>query len=152
MKKVITYGTFDLFHIGHLKIFQRAIKYGDELIVGVSTDHFNQIKGKKTIVPYDQRAEIVSNIKCVSKVIPENSWDQKRDDIIKYNIDTLVMGDDWKGKFDSLKDICNVVYLERTSDVSSSLIKTSLKRFITTDLEDIQKAIDVMNILLNDLK
>ena len=81
MKRVITYGTFDLFHIGHLKLLQRIKKLGDRLIVAVSTDEFNTLKGKKTIIPYEQRAEIVSNIKCVDLVIPENNWEQKIEDI-----------------------------------------------------------------------
>ena len=102
-KTVITYGTFDLFHIGHVKLLQRAKKYGDKLIVAVSTDNFNSIKGKKIIIPYKQRAEILRNIKCVDLVIPEKSWEQKINDIKKYNIDTFVIGADWKGKFDNLK-------------------------------------------------
>ena len=101
-KTVITYGTFDLFHIGHLRLLQRAKSLGNKLIVAVSTDEFNEIKGKKTIIPYEQRAEIVENIKCVDMVIPEKSWEQKTEDIKKYGVDVFVIGEDWRGKFDYL--------------------------------------------------
>ena len=151
-KRVITYGTFDLFHVGHLKIFQRAKEYGDELVVAVSTDEFNKIKNKKTIVPYLQRREIVSNIKCVDMVIPEENWEQKRSDIKKYDINILIMGHDWEGKFDDMKDVCKVIYLPRTEGVSSTGIKTSLKKFISIDTEKIKEAIEVMEIFLKDLQ
>src|SRR6056297_192480 len=102
MKNVITYGTFDLFHIGHLKLLERAKKLGDKLIVGVSTDKFNEKKGKKTIIPFENRFEIVKSIKYFEKVIKEECWEKKKDDIIKYGIDIFVMGNDWKGEFDFL--------------------------------------------------
>lgn len=127
MKKVITYGTFDLFHYGHLRILQRARELGDYLVVAVSTDEFNEIKGKKCIYPYAHRAEIVKSIKFVDEVIPENSWEQKQDDVKKHQIDVFVMGSDWKGKFDFLSDSCKVVYLERTPDISSTGIKNDVR-------------------------
>lgn len=148
-KRVITYGTFDLFHIGHLKLLQRIKDLGDELIVAVSTDEFNNVKGKKTIIPYEQRAEIVRNIKCVDKVIPEHSWEQKITDIKKYNIDTFVMGDDWEGKFDFLKEYCEVVYLKRTEGISSTQLKNTLKVF-SVSKDEIIKAFDVLEQLKKD--
>jgi glycerol-3-phosphate cytidylyltransferase len=125
-KRVITYGTFDLFHIGHLNLLQRLKSLGTELVVAVSTDEFNSLKGKKTIIPFEHRVEIVKNIKCVDNVIAENSWEQKIEDIKKYNIDIFAMGDDWEGKFDFLKEYCEVIYLDRTKDISSSSIKSIL--------------------------
>ena len=124
-KIVITYGTFDMFHIGHLKLLQRLAELGDELIVAVSTDEFNNLKNKTVLIPYDQRAEIVANISCVSKVIPESNWEQKIEDIKKYSVDIFAMGDDWSGKFDFLEEYCEVKYLERTKDISTTQLKKS---------------------------
>ena len=112
---VLTYGTFDMFHIGHLELLKRLKLLGDELIVAVSTDEFNEIKGKKTIIPYAQRANIVEAIRYVDRVIPEESWEQKVTDILKYNVDVFAMGHDWEGKFDELKEYCEVKYLPRNS-------------------------------------
>lgn len=126
MKTVITYGTFDLFHIGHLNILKRAKELGDYLIVAVSSDEFNKIKGKKCQICDKDRMEIVKAIRYVDKVILEENWEQKRDDIKKYNVDIFVMGDDWKGKFDDLKDLCEVIYLPRTEGVSTTMIKEEL--------------------------
>lgn len=127
MKKVITYGTFDLFHIGHLNILRRSKALGDYLIVAVSTDEFNALKGKFCTYPYEQRAEIVRAIKFVDEVIPENNWEQKVDDIKNNNIDVFVMGDDWTGKFDFLREHCEVVYLPRTEGISTTEIKNGIK-------------------------
>ena len=124
MKTVITYGTFDLLHIGHINLLRRAKALGDYLIVAVSTDNFNRIKKKKCVYPYEERAAIVSAIRYVDKVIKENSWEQKVDDILKYKVDIFVMGDDWKGKFcEQLRGICEVVYLPRTDGISTTSIK-----------------------------
>ena len=131
MTKVITYGTFDLFHIGHLNLLKRAKKLGDYLIVGLSTDKFNIKKGKRSIYPYEMRKEILSAIKYVDDVIPEKNWKQKEKDIKQYNIDLLVMGDDWKGKFDYLKRFCDVIYLKRTKEVSTTRMKKSLENMLT---------------------
>lgn len=128
MRKIITYGTFDLFHYGHLRILQRAKKLGDHLTVAVSTDEFNATKGKKCTYPYDHRAEIVKAIKYVDEVIPEENWEQKIQDIKNNNIDIFVIGNDWDGKFDFLKEYCDVIYLERTSNISTTLIKEELKK------------------------
>lgn len=127
MKKVITYGTFDLFHIGHLNILKRAKELGDYLVVAVSSDAFNSIKGKKCAIPDYERAAIVEAIKYVDEVIMEESWDQKIRDVQEHNIDVFVMGDDWEGKFDFLKEYCEVVYLSRTPDISTTKIKSDLK-------------------------
>jgi len=123
MKTIITYGTFDLFHYGHLRLLQRAKALGDYLIVAVSTDAFNDIKGKRSYYPYEERARIVEAIKYVDKVIPENNWEQKISDIKAHKVDIFVMGDDWEGKFDFLQDYCDVVYLKRTDGISSTSIK-----------------------------
>ena len=130
MANVITYGTFDLFHIGHLRLLQRAKALageGGRLTVAVSSDRFNWVeKHKKCAVPDWQRAEIVGALKCVDDVILEESWEQKRRDVVERSIDIFVMGDDWVGKFDFLSDLCKVVYLPRTPDISSTEIKRSL--------------------------
>jgi len=146
-KTVITYGTFDMFHIGHLKLLQRAKSLGERLIVGISTDEFNAQKGKKVLIPYEQRREIVANIKGVDLVIPEESWEQKIEDIKKYEVDTLVMGSDWKGKFDYLKEKCEVIYLPRTEDISTTELKKSLINFVSVPKEDILKAFEVIEVL-----
>ena len=151
-KTIITYGTFDMFHIGHLKLLQRLAKLGDKLIVAVSTDEFNEGKGKKTLIPYNQRAEIVENIKCVDMVIPEQNWEQKIDDIQKYNADIFAIGDDWQGKFDFLKEYCEVVYLERTDDISTTKLKKSLTNFMSIPKEDILNAFEVIEILKKDFE
>lgn len=127
MKKVLTYGTFDLLHKGHVRILRRAKELGDYLIVAVSTDEFNALKGKKAYYSYKERKEILESIKYVDLVIPEFTWDQKIKDVIKYDVDTFVMGDDWKGKFDFLKDYCEVIYLDRTEGISTTKIKEDLK-------------------------
>lgn len=126
MRKVITYGTYDLFHIGHLNLLRRAKELGDYLVVAVSSDAFNAIKGKKCTIPDYERMAIVGAIKYVDEVILEESWEQKVKDVQEHNIDVFVMGDDWKGKFDFLKEYCDVVYLPRTEGISTSQIKEML--------------------------
>lgn len=125
-KKVITYGTYDLFHHGHLNLLTRARVLGDHLTVAISTDTFNASKGKATVIPFVHRKDIVAALRCVDATLPENDWDQKRADIIDNNIDIFVMGDDWKGKFDYLSDICQVIYLPRTEGISTTKIKDIL--------------------------
>lgn len=125
-RTVITYGTFDLFHVGHLRILERARALGDRLIVAVSTDEFNAIKGKASVIPFESRAEIVAGLACVDEVVPEERWDQKVADIQRWAVDTFVMGCDWQGKFDHLAEFCEVVYLGRTDGISSTLIKTAM--------------------------
>jgi glycerol-3-phosphate cytidylyltransferase len=127
MKTVITYGTFDLFHVGHVNLLKRARELGDRLVVAVSTDEFNlQEKNKTTIVPYEHRVKVLESCRYVDLVIPESSWSQKERDILEYQIDTFIMGDDWEGKFDELKTLCNVVYLPRTKNISSTAIKQAV--------------------------
>jgi len=127
-RTIITYGTFDLFHIGHLRLLQRLKKLGTKLIVAVSTDEFNNLKGKKTLIPFEERIEIIKNIKGVDIVIPEKSWEQKASDIKKYDVDIFAIGDDWYGKFNDLEEICEVLYLERTLGISSSQLKQNIKK------------------------
>lgn len=124
MKTVITYGTFDTFHYGHIEILKRSKDLGNKLIVAVSTDEFNSIKGKQSCFSFEKRSEWVKSIKYVDLVIPESSWDQKQTDIVKYDVDILTMGDDWQGKFDTLP--CEVIYLDRTPEISSTAIKSIL--------------------------
>jgi len=126
MKKVITYGTFDLLHWGHINIFRRAKEMGDYLIVAISTDEFNRLKHKQAYHNYENRKLILEAIRYVDEVIPENNWEQKVEDVQKHGVDVFVMGDDWKGEFDFLKDHCEVVYLERTEGISTSQIKNEL--------------------------
>lgn len=133
MKTVITYGTFDMFHVGHLRLFKRMRELGERVIVAVSSDEFNALKGKRALVSYEERREIIEALKCVDLVIPELSWEQKEKDIKDYGVDIFVMGDDWKGKFDYLSDYCDVCYLERTSGVSSSELKQALERMPSKD-------------------
>jgi len=151
MKTVLTYGTFDMFHIGHLNLIKRLRQLGDRLIVGVSTDTFNQLKGKKTIIPYEQRAAIVEAIEYVDMVIPEENWEQKIVDIERYNVDVFAMGDDWTGKFDDLKRYCEVVYLPRTDGISSTALKETLNKIEKINVEDINKAFEILKQLKEDL-
>lgn len=127
MKRVITYGTFDLLHYGHINLLRRAKALGDYLVVALSTDEFNwNEKQKKCYFSYDKRKQLLEAIRYVDLVIPEENWEQKKSDVKEYNIDTFVMGDDWKGKFDFLKPYCEVVYLERTPEISTTQIKENL--------------------------
>lgn len=127
MKKVITYGTFDLFHVGHVNILRRARELGDYLIVALSSDEFNAIKNKKAYHSYEDRKQILEAIRYVDEVIPEFTWEQKIKDVQEHNVDVFVMGDDWEGKFDFLKEYCEVVYLPRTEGISTTKIKQDLK-------------------------
>ncbi|QNH40419.1 MULTISPECIES: glycerol-3-phosphate cytidylyltransferase [Bacillus] len=126
MKKVITYGTFDLLHWGHIKLLERAKQLGDYLVVAISTDEFNLQKQKKAYHSYEHRKLILETIRYVDEVIPEKNWEQKKQDIIDHNIDVFVMGDDWEGKFDFLKDQCEVIYLPRTEGISTTKIKEEI--------------------------
>lgn len=125
-KRVLTYGTFDFLHIGHINILRAAKSLGDELVVGLSTDDFNTLKHKQSLCNYIERKEILEAIRYVDLVIPECTWEQKVDDIKKHKIDIFIMGSDWEGKFDELKSHCEVVYAQRTEDISSTLIRDSL--------------------------
>ncbi|MBD8021297.1 glycerol-3-phosphate cytidylyltransferase [Brevibacterium gallinarum] len=126
MRRVITYGTFDLLHYGHIRLLQRCKEQGDYLVVALSTDEFNAGKGKKSYFSYDDRKRMLEAIRYVDLVIPEENWEQKADDVDRYHIDVFVMGDDWEGKFDELSEHCEVVYLPRTPEISTTQIKTDL--------------------------
>ena len=141
-----------MFHIGHLKLLQRLSKMADEVIVAVSTDSFNEVKNKKVLIPYDQRAEIVSSIKYVTKVIPEENWEQKSEDIKKYEIDIFAIGNDWEGKFDFLREYCEVVYLERTRNISSTQLKKSLSSFLSIPKEEIINAFTILETLKKEFE
>ena len=126
MKKIITYASFDLLHYGHVNILKRAKELGDYLIVALSTNEFNEIKGKACYFSYEERKKLIESLRYVDLVIPENSWEQKINDIKEFKVNTFVMGDDWEGKFDFLKSYCEVVYLSRTPEISTTIIKQDL--------------------------
>jgi glycerol-3-phosphate cytidylyltransferase len=150
-KTVLTYGTFDLFHIGHLNILKRLSALGDRLIVGVSSDEFNALKGKKPVVPFDQRIEIVRSIRYVDEAIPEDRWEQKREDIAKYGVDVFGIGEDWKGKFDDLGDSVEVVYLPRTSGISTTEMKRVLSAFDERHVEELKRTLDSISQIVKEL-
>lgn len=129
MKRVLTYGTFDLLHQGHVRILRRAKALGDYLVVALSTDEFNEGKGKTSFHNYEIRKEVLEAIRYVDLVIPESSWEQKLDDVKRYEIDVVVMGDDWadSDRFDFLKEHCELVFLPRTEGISTSSIKDTLR-------------------------
>lgn len=126
MKTVITYGTFDILHVGHIHLLRRARALGDRLVVGLSTDDFNLGKHKSSLLDYHNRKTVLESIRFVDEVFPEESWDQKIGDIQRFAADIFVMGEDWAGKFDFLSEWCEVVYLPRTADISTTEIKQSL--------------------------
>jgi len=152
MKTVITYGTFDLFHVGHLRLLQRMRDLGDRLIVGVSTDEFNERKGKRTIVEFQARAEIVAGLACVDEVIPETDWSQKRADIREHNVSIFGMGDDWRGKFDHLRDVCDVIYLPRTHGISSTQLKSVTAVIDKAHVAELKAALDLMATIVERLE
>ncbi len=130
MKRIITFGTYDLLHIGHIKILRRASELGDYLIAGVSSDALNYSKKEKyPVYNEDDRMEIVHSLKFVNEVFLEESLELKREYIQKFNADVLVMGDDWKGKFDFCSDLCEIVYLERTPEISTTQLKDDIKKY-----------------------
>ena len=126
---LITYGTFDLFHVGHVNLLRRLSNMADEVVVGLSSDEFNRLKGKQSVFPYDERRDILMACRYVDRVFPEHNWEQKRDDILREAADIFVMGDDWEGKFDELRDIVEVHYLPRTKDISTTEVKVSVSQF-----------------------
>ncbi len=150
-KVLITYGTFDMLHIGHVNLFKRLKSMCDKLIVAVSTDEFNSLKNKKTLIPFEQRIQIVESIKYVDIVIPEENWEQKILDIEQYDIDIFAIGDDWEGKFDYLKEYCDVVYLERTENISTTQLKKTLATLSLVNKDELIKAFDVLESLKQDL-
>lgn len=151
-KIVITYGTFDMFHIGHLYLLRRLKALGDKLIVAVSTDEFNKVKGKRTLIPFEQRMAIVEAIREVDMVIPEETWEQKVDDIKTYNVTTFAIGNDWEGKFDHLSELCEVKYFERTNGISTTELKDALRKFTSIPKEDVLRAFEVFEMLKKDFE
>ncbi|QEY70407.1 adenylyltransferase/cytidyltransferase family protein [Pseudomonas denitrificans (nom. rej.)] len=153
MKKVIlTYGTFDLFHVGHLNLLQRLKALGDCLIVGVSSDAFNESKGKKTIIKFEDRLKIVQSIKYVDMAISEDNWEQKISDIRNYNVSTFGIGDDWKGRFDHLNQYCDVVYLPRTDGISSTKLKNAIKTLDAEHIESLNQAFKLLSSIVVNFK
>ena len=131
-KVVLTYGTFDLLHYGHVLLLQRARALGDYLVVGLSTDEFNRVKGKQCAMPYEHRRFVLESIRYVDLVIPEDNWEQKEHDIRNYHVKVFTMGSDWEGKFDHLTKLCEVTYLPRTEGTST----TDIKAFIAKTWKD----------------
>ena len=129
LRRVLTYGTFDLLHYGHVRLLQRAAALGDYLVVALSTDEFNASKGKSSFYSYGIRKEMLESIRYVDLVIPEENWEQKLDDVKNYNVDVVVMGGDWAGsdRFEYLKDHCELVFLDRTEGISTTDVKKELK-------------------------
>lgn len=148
---VLTYGTFDLFHIGHLNLLKRLKALGDYLIVAVSTDEFNQGKGKKTIIRFEDRMEIVRSVRCVDLVIPETRWEQKIDDVREHGVAVFGMGEDWAGKFDFLRPHCEVVYLPRTSNISSTSLKHIMSSFSAEHVDRMRAALDSISGIVANL-
>lgn len=153
MKTVLTYGTFDLFHAGHVRLLKRARSLGDRLVVGCSTDEFNALKGKKSVFSYEDRSLIVEACKFVDLVIPESSWEQKIDDIRKYNADIFTIGDDWVGKFDYLSEEtgCAVTYLARTPDISTTDVKDAIQQIGDDNKRILLSAVDHIRQLVEHL-
>jgi glycerol-3-phosphate cytidylyltransferase len=151
MTTVITYGTFDLFHIGHVNLLRRLRELGDRLVVGCSTDEFNAIKGKQSIMPYEHRAGILRAMRYVDSVFPEAAWEQKRADIAREGAQIFAMGDDWVGKFDDLGDVCDVVYLPRTREISSTDIRQMLHAMQQDRVLEIKRATEHVLALVSGL-
>jgi len=151
-KTIITYGTFDMFHIGHLELLRRIKSFGERLVVAVSTDEFNELKNKKTLIPYEQRSQIVEAIKYVDKVIPEKDWEQKIFDIKELDVDIFIMGDDWSGKFDFLKEYCEVIYLPRTTGISTTALKQHLDKISRINIQDLNSAMDILKLIKQDFE
>lgn len=147
-KTILTYGTFDLFHIGHLRLLERLRAMGDRLIVGVSTDEFNTSKGKKTVVPFADRIAIVRGLRCVDITIAETCWEQKARDIAEHQVSILGMGNDWTGKFDNLSNLCEVVYLPRTKGISSTAIRNHLRVLSPEHINELKQALDMMSAIV----
>lgn len=140
MKRVLTYGTFDLLHIGHLNLLERLRAMGDHLTVAISTDEFNRIKGKRCVMPYDERIRLVAALRCVDAVIPETNWEQKPGDVQRLGIDVFGMGHDWEGKFDHLSAYCDVVYLPRTGGISTTILREVIVKRASAPTVDLTTA------------
>ena len=152
MKTVITYGTFDLFHVGHLNLLERLSHLGDRLLVGVSTDEFNLLKGKSSFFSFAERSRIIAALSCVEDVFPEHNWEQKVDDIRKYQADVFGIGDDWSGQFNELEEYCQVVYLERTPSISSTEVKRGLSNINAEKIKQIQCGLESVSKIIKALE
>lgn len=139
MITLLTYGTFDLLHVGHIRLLRRLKNMSDRLVVGLSTDEFNLVKNKKCIISYSDRREMLLSTRYVDHVFPENSWDQKREDILREKAQIFAMGDDWAGRFDELMDIAKVIYLPRTPSISTTDLKEALLKFKMDEIESIKR-------------
>jgi len=151
MKTIVTYGTFDLFHVGHVRLLKRLKSLGDKLLVGLSTDEFNQLKGKNVVITFADRKEILMACQYVDDVFPEQNWEQKRDDLIREKADVFAIGDDWSGKFDELGDIVEVLYLPRTKDVSTTELKTVISQIDDEKIREIKNVASHLLDLTNEL-
>jgi len=151
MTTVVTYGTFDLFHIGHVRLLKRLHSLGDRLVVGLSSDEFNTIKGKKVVIPYEDRKEILLSCRYVDSIFQENCWEQKREDLQREGADIFAMGDDWIGKFDDLQDIVKVVYLPRTRDVSTTELKTVISEIQNEKIRQLQSLTEHLSALVKQI-
>jgi glycerol-3-phosphate cytidylyltransferase len=151
MRTVLTYGTFDLFHVGHVRLLRRLRELGDRLVVGCSTDEFNEVKGKRTVMPFEQRAEILRGCRFVDEVFPEHTWEQKRADIVKYEVKLFAMGDDWAGKFDELRELCEVVYLPRTRDISTTEVRQLANALHIEQANEVRSVVDHLSRLVKML-
>ena len=151
MRTVITYGTFDLFHVGHVRLLKRIRDLGDRLVVGLSSDEFNKVKGKKVIIPFADRKEILLSCRYVDDVFQENTCEQKREDIIREKAEIFAIGDDWAGKFDDLDDIVKVLYLPRTKDISTTELKTVIREINAEKLHEAKNVADHLVDLLRKI-
>jgi glycerol-3-phosphate cytidylyltransferase len=151
MTTVITYGTFDLFHYGHVRLLKRLRGLGDRLVVGCSSDEFNALKGKKTVIPYEYRCEVLLSCRYVDGVFAEHDWKQKRADIEREKADIFAMGEDWAGKFDDLSDVTKVVYLPRTHGVSSTELKQYMRTLHDNKLHEAKVLLERLNECINDM-
>jgi glycerol-3-phosphate cytidylyltransferase len=142
MKTILTYGTFDLLHVGHVNMLERLKKLGDRLIVGVSTDEFNSEKGKQSVYGFAERTRIIGALACVDLVIAENHWSQKEADIKAHKVDIFGIGVDWQGKFDELNSLCEVVYLPRTDNISTTDLKKALSQIDSKSIQQIKQGLD----------
>ena len=151
MTTIVTYGTFDLYHVGHVRLLKRLRDMGDRLVVGLSTDEFNQQKGKQVVIPYSDRREILLSCRYVDDVFEENSWEQKRADLVREQADIFAIGDDWAGKFDDLEDLVKVIYLPRTKDISTTELKTVLSYLSKEKVNEVRNVVENLSSLIRQL-
>ncbi|WP_100655913.1 adenylyltransferase/cytidyltransferase family protein [Alteromonas flava] len=151
MTTIVTYGTFDLYHVGHVRLLKRLKQMGDRLVVGLSTDEFNALKGKQVVIPYKDRHEILMSCRYVDHVFEEKCWEQKREDLIREKADIFAIGDDWAGKFDDLEDLVKVIYLPRTKDISTTELKTVLSYLNKEKVAELRNVVENLSTLVKQL-